>query len=386
MAGGPRKFSEKIALLNQKEAEGNAAFDSIMVEVKAIRPSGSNSGSQLEMLDTEGCLTEKKHSTIEETIGFNESVNITYMSERQQALALQFQLQQHKNQIDQQNLINKNKEQQQSIVGKNSYLQLPNQNDSFRRAHSDSSLNQSVSNSSNSNAQLGVNFQPDQNSYQQQQQTMMHHQQYQQQQQQQLHFQPQFQNQLYQPQPQPQSPQPQQQQQQQQNMYQPSPFIQGTSEYNAIPFRNLSLPIASSLLPLSPTNFGQLSPTSPTTSIKTEPKIKNLSSPTKSNAASPTSALSPTLISPHHIKNEPINNLLPIYVQQTQNNNQFIYPTNIQQHHQYQQQSFHQQSQINTDNHLLSPTTNPNFLNANIQNTAGGSLPDLTSLLSLIHI
>ena len=36
MAGGPRKFSEKIALLNQKEAEGNAAFDSIMVEVKAI--------------------------------------------------------------------------------------------------------------------------------------------------------------------------------------------------------------------------------------------------------------------------------------------------------------------------------------------------------------
>ena len=36
MAGGPRKFSEKIALLNQKEAEGNAAFDSIMVEVKMI--------------------------------------------------------------------------------------------------------------------------------------------------------------------------------------------------------------------------------------------------------------------------------------------------------------------------------------------------------------
>jgi hypothetical protein len=33
---GPRKFSEKIALLNQKQAEGNAAFDSIMVEVKSI--------------------------------------------------------------------------------------------------------------------------------------------------------------------------------------------------------------------------------------------------------------------------------------------------------------------------------------------------------------
>ncbi len=36
MAGGPRKFSEKIALLNQKEAEGNTAFDSIMAEVKSI--------------------------------------------------------------------------------------------------------------------------------------------------------------------------------------------------------------------------------------------------------------------------------------------------------------------------------------------------------------
>lgn len=31
----PRKFSEKIALLNQKEAEGNAAYDAIMKEVNA---------------------------------------------------------------------------------------------------------------------------------------------------------------------------------------------------------------------------------------------------------------------------------------------------------------------------------------------------------------
>ena len=36
MSGGPRKFSEKIALLNLKQQEGNAAFDSIMVEVKSI--------------------------------------------------------------------------------------------------------------------------------------------------------------------------------------------------------------------------------------------------------------------------------------------------------------------------------------------------------------
>lgn len=39
MSGGPRKFSEKIALLNQKTAEGNAAFDSIMGEVKSIKGS-----------------------------------------------------------------------------------------------------------------------------------------------------------------------------------------------------------------------------------------------------------------------------------------------------------------------------------------------------------
>ncbi len=36
MAGGPRKFSEKIALLNQKEAEANAAFSLIMDEVSRI--------------------------------------------------------------------------------------------------------------------------------------------------------------------------------------------------------------------------------------------------------------------------------------------------------------------------------------------------------------
>ena len=33
MAGTPRKFSEKIALLNQKELEGTAEFDKIMREV-----------------------------------------------------------------------------------------------------------------------------------------------------------------------------------------------------------------------------------------------------------------------------------------------------------------------------------------------------------------
>ena len=32
---GPRKFSDKIALLTQKQIEGNAAFDAILREVSA---------------------------------------------------------------------------------------------------------------------------------------------------------------------------------------------------------------------------------------------------------------------------------------------------------------------------------------------------------------
>jgi hypothetical protein len=36
MSSGPRKFSEKIALLNQKQAEQNAAFNLILSEVKSI--------------------------------------------------------------------------------------------------------------------------------------------------------------------------------------------------------------------------------------------------------------------------------------------------------------------------------------------------------------
>lgn len=81
-------------------------------------------------------------------------------------------------------------------------------------------------------------------------------------------------------------------------------------------------------------------------------------------------------------KKEPNNNLSPSYIQQPQTSNQFIYPTNLPQQQQanlkYQQQQQQFQQPQNSD-HLLSPTTNTNFLNANIQNTAGGSLPDLTS-------
>ena len=37
MASNPRKFSEKIALLNQKQAEETAAFEQIMKEVESAK-------------------------------------------------------------------------------------------------------------------------------------------------------------------------------------------------------------------------------------------------------------------------------------------------------------------------------------------------------------
>lgn len=43
----PRKFSEKIALLNQKEAEGNAEFERIMREVSEVSAKVESSLSNL---------------------------------------------------------------------------------------------------------------------------------------------------------------------------------------------------------------------------------------------------------------------------------------------------------------------------------------------------
>lgn len=209
----------------------------------------------------------------------------------------------------------------------NSFLQLPNQNDSFRRAHSDSSLNQTVANASqmNMNFNQDSNYQHQHHQQQQQQSQVLPHLQHQQQQQQlaqqyqqPIQFAPQFQNQIYQQslyhQTSQQAPQQQQQQQQTQPPQQQQPphlpFIQGSNEYNAIPFRNLSLPISQMTQqqqPQSPTNnfhINLTSPTSANSNSKQEPKSKSLTSPTKSNAASPTSALSPSLISPHHALNK----------------------------------------------------------------------------------
>lgn len=176
MAGGPRKFSEKIALLNQREAEGNSAFRSIIDQVKAIRPSnsGSTSGSQLDMVgnnSNESDNNRLNHSSLEESLNTYEPINVTYEHEAHQEIAaMQQQMQQqhinkkrnntdfhHQQQQQQQQLLQQQQQQQQMIqqqqhhlLNANNSLQLPNQNDSFRRAHSDSSLNNSVVNSMNS--------------------------------------------------------------------------------------------------------------------------------------------------------------------------------------------------------------------------------------------
>jgi hypothetical protein len=61
MSGGPRKFSEKIALLTQKQAEGNAAFDSIMVEVKSIVRNDNFSRTVLKMLLTKPFFSSNRN-------------------------------------------------------------------------------------------------------------------------------------------------------------------------------------------------------------------------------------------------------------------------------------------------------------------------------------
>jgi hypothetical protein len=52
----PRKFSEKIALLNQKEAEGNAEFERIMREVSEVSSKVDNNDEL-----TRHSLSKKQH-------------------------------------------------------------------------------------------------------------------------------------------------------------------------------------------------------------------------------------------------------------------------------------------------------------------------------------
>ena len=211
MAGGPRKFSEKIALLNQKEAEGNAAYASVMAQVVQIRPNDVVVNQQQQQQQQPP--DSNKHQKL--------------------------QHQQHQQQQQQQ--------QYQQMMGPAPYLQLPTQPESFRRAQSDSSIHQSVNNMMNNNNQMAPMMMPPQQPQPQQQQQPQQQimtnntnnlpSPQQQQQQQQFNYMPQ--QQMYQQQP---------------SNYQPNNFQQrpggfqnggGQNDYNSpqIPYRNFTLPI-----------------------------------------------------------------------------------------------------------------------------------------------
>lgn len=64
MSGNPRKFSEKIALMRAKEAEGDAAFHQILTQVSSIKKSTdtvSVEGLKVEVY-TWSCSTSSYHS------------------------------------------------------------------------------------------------------------------------------------------------------------------------------------------------------------------------------------------------------------------------------------------------------------------------------------
>lgn len=203
MAGGPRKFSEKIALLNQKEAEGNAAYASVMAQVVQIRPN---------------------------------DVVVNQQQQQQPPDSNKHQKLQHQQQQQQQ-------QQYQQMMGPAPYLQLPTQPESFRRAQSDSSIHQSVNNMMNNNQMAPMMMPPQQQTQPQQQQQIMTNNTNNlpspQQQQQQFNYM--SQQQMY-------------QQQQQAPSYQPNNFQQrpggfqngAQNDYNSppqIPYRNFTLPI-----------------------------------------------------------------------------------------------------------------------------------------------
>ncbi|CAF0848139.1 unnamed protein product [Brachionus calyciflorus] len=145
MAGGPRKFSEKIALLNQKEAEANAAFHSIMGEVaRAIKT--NNTGSQSDMIHLNENNTNTINSKIEESMNFSEQISVTYDN---QINSFSSQFQNH--QKPKKHEGSKKTDNGSTLLTNNSFLQLPNQTDPFRRALSDSSLHQTVANTASSN-------------------------------------------------------------------------------------------------------------------------------------------------------------------------------------------------------------------------------------------
>jgi len=343
-SGGPRKFSEKIALLNQKEAEGNAAFDSIMVEVKSIRPTADG----LNQLEIENLTSENKlnFSQIDESIAFEHhkhqqqiQASSSYTNNPHQ----QHQSKYKKNSNE--NNRNSHQNAHNQMMSSNSFLQLPNQNDSFRRAHSDSSIHQTLVVNQNSNMngnllspQIVSNYDPLRSS------PVQHQFNYQQ------------------PQTSPQTPTMLSQQQVFNQYHSP-----GSSPYHQ---HSTSPQPQNHDYQNQDANLGPLTPSSLNINPKLEPltssRLSPVYNPSQQQLASPTSPTSPTF------PNSLYHNNLQIPNQHMQQYNQHTQ----QQMQQHQLGSYqHQQQQNQMNNNFLNPEIHGHI-------TAGGSLPDLTSFQS----
>ncbi|CAF0935930.1 unnamed protein product [Adineta ricciae] len=119
MSGGPRKFSEKIALIQQKQAEGDAAFNTIINEVEAAKQRADRIVATKAKLDMSSGKYEPSFENYQGSNGMNNSDNNGIHS---------YTLQQIK---------------MENINESERLLQLPD-NASWRRTHSDSSLHHSM--------------------------------------------------------------------------------------------------------------------------------------------------------------------------------------------------------------------------------------------------
>ncbi|CAF1098707.1 unnamed protein product [Rotaria sordida] len=115
----PRKFAEKIALIQQKQAEGDAAFNTIIYEVEAAKQRADRISSAKSKLDVPTRKYEKPYENYQGSNGMNNSDNNNINNYEPQLIKID-----NGNESDR-------------------LLQLPD-NSSWRRTHSDSSLHHTM--------------------------------------------------------------------------------------------------------------------------------------------------------------------------------------------------------------------------------------------------
>ncbi|CAF3363091.1 unnamed protein product [Rotaria socialis] len=115
----PRKFAEKIALIQQKQAEGDAAFNTIIYEVEAAKQRADRISSTNSKLDVPTRKYDKPFEIYQESNGMNNSDNHNTNNYEPQQIKMD------------------------SSNDSDRLLQLPD-NSSWRRTHSDSSLHHTM--------------------------------------------------------------------------------------------------------------------------------------------------------------------------------------------------------------------------------------------------